>query len=347
MPVLIDRGPCGYCVLGEAGLPPGDPHLEFRERETHCLDIAFINNMPDKALEATERQFLQLLHAAAENVLVRIKFFSLPDVPRTDWGQHHLRAHYSPIGELWNGRYDALIVTGTEPRALDLTQEPYWPTLTQVVDWADDNVVSAVWSCLAAHAAVLHLDGIGRHPTGEKRFGLFQCDKAADHPLTEGIAFPWWIPHSRWNELREGDLRSSGYGILATSAGAGVDTFVKRRNSLFVFFQGHPEYEPETLLREYRRDVGRFLKGEQTTYPAMPCAYVEHESAELLIAFRDRAIADRREQSLAAFPNTAITGRQAGRWRLPATRLYRNWLAIIGEQKGRQAGPARSAMARR
>jgi homoserine O-succinyltransferase/O-acetyltransferase len=36
--------------------------------------------------------------------------------------------------------------------------------------------------------------------------------------------------------------------------------FVKYNRSLFVLLQGHPEYDSATLLREYRRDVGRFLR---------------------------------------------------------------------------------------
>ena len=55
--------------------------------------------------------------------------------------------------------------------------------------------------------------------------------------------------------------------MLTRTADAGVDTFIKQQKSLFVFFQGHPEYESDTLLREYRRDVGRYIKGETATYP--------------------------------------------------------------------------------
>ena len=52
--------------------------------------------------------------------------------------------------------------------------------------------------------------------------------------------------------------------MLTRSADAGVDTFIKQRKKLFVFFQGHPEYESDTLLREYRRDMGRYFRGETT-----------------------------------------------------------------------------------
>jgi homoserine O-succinyltransferase len=324
MPVVIERGPVG---CGEAGAA-----------DAGGLDVAFVNNMPDKALEATERQFLTLLDLAAERRRVRVTFYTMPDVPRTDWGAQRLRARYAPITELWNSRPDALIVTGTEPRAVNLPDEPYWGTLAGLVDWARENVVSSVWSCLAAHAAVRHLDGIDRYTLADKCFGVFETQKVSDHALIRDIGFPLRVPHSRWNELRADELQAGGYTVLTRSAEAGVDTFVKRQKSLFVFFQGHPEYEPETLWREYRRDVGRFLKGERATYPAMPQAAIDRHAAELLAAFAERAMAERREGLLAAFPNPLPPNPTKG-WALPARRVYRNWLSIVSAEKAKIVRP--------
>jgi homoserine O-succinyltransferase len=331
MPIVVDRDPGA-----ELGAQARAMAAHWREGEADSIDVAFVNNMPDKALEATERQFLTLLEVAAETVRVRVRFYSFPNVPRTDWGQHHLRTRYLPIEELWNSRPDALIVTGTEPRAANLVEEPYWRTLAGLIDWAEENVLSSVWSCLAAHAAVRHLDGIERHNLEDKCFGVFDCVKVTDHALTRNIGFPLGIPHSRWNDLRADDLTASGYTIVTRSPHAGIDTFIKRRKSLLVLFQGHPEYEPQTLWREYRRDVGRYLRGERQTYPAMPQARIDRHAAELLAAFAERAMADRREALLAAFPNPAPANPTKG-WALPARRVYRNWLSIVASEKARLA----------
>ena len=43
--------------------------------------------------------------------------------------------------------------------------------------------------------------------------------------------------------------------MLSRSPVAGADLFIKQRKSLFVFLQGHPEYDPGSLLREYQRDA--------------------------------------------------------------------------------------------
>jgi homoserine O-succinyltransferase len=321
MPVLMERDRSG-------------------QRLGRFLEIGLVNNMPDAALQSTERQFLGLLHAAAEDIPVRLRLFSLPHVPRSEIGRQYLRSGYRDVGDLWSSRLDGLIVTGTEPRAPSLPDEPYWASLCEVIDWAQQNTASTIWSCLAAHAAVLHLDGIGRRLLDEKRSGLFDCVRVSDHPLMTGIPSPMRIAHSRCNELEERALTSRGYAILARSPEAGVDTFVKEGTSLFVCFQGHPEYEQDALLREYRRDVGRYLRRERETYPAMPHGYFDEVAADLLVEFRAAALRDRREALLDRFPAGALEARLRVADRSPATRIYRNWLSYLRAQKAWRPSPA-------
>lgn len=305
------------------------------------LTIGLVNNMPDAALQATERQFVSLLGAAAGGLAVRLVPYAIPEVPRTDWGRDYVARAYAGIDELWHERVDALIVTGTEPRSPDLQDEPYWTRLTELLGWAERHTYSAIWSCLATHAAVLHLDGVARHPLEDKRFGIFECERASDHPLTRDVPPQIAMPHSRWNDLPESALAACGYRPLLRSA-AGVDAFAKRRGSLFVFFQGHPEYEAQTLMLEYRRDIKRFLTGERDTYPTMPHGYFDAETVDALTALRARALADRREEVLTDFP-TARAATVGNRWRAAAVGLYHNWLRYL---LARRTGSARLVMRR-
>jgi homoserine O-succinyltransferase/O-acetyltransferase len=298
------------------------------------LHIGLINNMPDTALKATERQFTSLLEAASGDIQVNLSLFALPSVPRGEAGLHHVGS-YLDIETLWNGRLDGLIVTGTEPRAEDLRDEPYWDDLAKVIDWAETNTRSTVWSCLAAHAAILHLDGIPRRRFTEKHFGLFECDLVSKHELLAGVESPLRVPHSRWNDIPAAQLADCGYSALTRPAGGGVDAFVRERNSLFLFFQGHPEYQADTLLLEYRRDVGRYVKGESETYPAMPEGYFNAETAALLADVRQRIVSERTDDSLAHFPITLLSTKVANTWRPVSTRIYRNWLEYQWTQKER------------
>jgi homoserine O-succinyltransferase/O-acetyltransferase len=306
------------------------------------LLIALVNNMPDAALEATERQFLGLLGAAAGPVPLTLRLSSLPEVPRGTEAQARISRSYWPLADLLGQPSpDALIVTGTEPREPHLAQEPYWESLVGLLEWAQEYVATSIWSCLAAHAAVLKLDRIERRRLPQKRSGVYAHAILAGHPLLGGVAAPMHMPHSRWNELPVPALRDAGYTVLSWSAETGADTFLRDQRSPLLFFQGHPEYEPTTLLREYRRDVGRYLSGSQAQYPALPEGCFTAAARATLEAFREQALTQRSAELLDRFPFAAAAGGLSDRWRSAAVAIYRNWLSSIAAARSapRSAAP--------
>ncbi|MGA7556437.1 MAG: homoserine O-succinyltransferase [Candidatus Acidiferrales bacterium] len=311
------------------------PHSPSADaREVPAVRIALINNMPDAALEDTEVQFFELLDAAASDTPVSLKLYSLPNLPRSDAGQQHLSNFYFGVQDLLNSRFDGVIMTGTEPRQPDLRDEPYWPALTDVLDWAEHSTASTVLSCLAAHAGVLHSDGIARHRLCDKQFGVFEFKNISDHALTDGIGDSMQIPHSRWNEVRADELTSCGYEVLTQSADAGVDLFVKKKkDSLFLHFQGHPEYSARTLLKEYRRDIKRFLRRERETYPTMPHGYFDTVASKLLSDFKEQVISSPREEFMTGFPEAAVVDAVRSTWQAAAATVYRNWLQCLMSKK--------------
>lgn len=298
------------------------------------IHIGLINNMPDAALEDTENHFFSLLEAAAGDLMVHVSLYSLPEIIRGDKAQEHMRGLYSNLLDLRNDQLDALIITGTEPCNVDLRNEVYWRRLADLFDWAERETVSTVLSCLATHSSVLHSDGIERHRLSDKLFGLFEERKACDHFVTTGVSDLTRVPHSRWNEVREEDLVSCGYVPLMKSQRGGVGLFAKqKRKALFLYFQGHPEYSTHTLLKEYRRDIRRFIRRERETYPSMPSEYFDVQAAELLTSFRGQVLADPREDLLACFPYDVIAEILQNDWHLAGVRIYRNWLEYIVSQK--------------
>lgn len=157
--------------------------------------------------------------------------------PEAKW---HVESEYSDLADLKRRKFDGLIVTGAEPVAPELDQEPYWRDLTELIDWAKTNTRSTIWSCLAAHAAVLHLDRIGRLRLPTKCHGIFDCEPVANDALTRAAPAPFKVSHSRLNEVAESDLTRAGYQVLTRSAQAGVDVFVRQYASRFVFFRAIP-----------------------------------------------------------------------------------------------------------
>ncbi len=176
-------------------------------------------------------------------------------------GQQHLNNFYFGTNDLLNGRFDALIMTGTEPQQPNLRNEPYWPALADVLDWAESNTASTILSCLAAHAGVLHSDGIERHPLADKQFGVFDFARVGYHELTDSAAAA--------SAFSSFSMERGAGGCTDCEWLSGTDAIVRGRRGLV-----HKEEKAEpvrafprpsgvwcaTLLREYRRDVKRFLK---------------------------------------------------------------------------------------
>jgi homoserine O-succinyltransferase/O-acetyltransferase len=333
MPIFIDGGriPSRWA---ETHGSPGTGSFAPLDTRADCIRIALVNNMPDAALEDTEQQFFELLDTVSGDLLVRVKLYSLPDLPRGERGQNHLRNFYFGLDDLCNSRFDALIMTGTEPRQSDLRKEDYWDSLTAVLDWAEHNTASTILSCLAAHAGVLYSDGIVRQVLSDKQFGVFEFNRVDEHALTNHTADQVKFPHSRWNGLKKDSLTSCGYSVLTESSEAGVDSFVKlKKKSLFVHFQGHPEYGARTLLKEYARDIKRFLKGERENYPSMPYGYFDVAATRLLTDFKEYALSHRQEENMEIFPAAAVADTLQNTWHSFATRVYRNWLEYLASGK--------------
>src|SRR5271168_1859547 len=138
MPICLDSNYSSYSRLVRTNLLRDKPPAEFKERSSNSITIGLINNMPDGALEATERQFLSLLDSASEGILIQLSFHTLPNVPRNEFGARYVRNFYSSVENLWGKHLDGLIVTGREPLTPNLADEPYWGGFTRVLEWAQD-----------------------------------------------------------------------------------------------------------------------------------------------------------------------------------------------------------------
>lgn len=334
---------------GRAGQGVTVAHLHANGRAASragALVIGLVNSMPGEARRHTEQQFRAILSAAAGATPVELRCFSLGAAPSDKADPAATR--YEDTAALEAAAPDGLIVSGMPPRAARLCDEPYWPRLTALVDFAIEASIPTVWSCLAAHGVALYLDGIERQRLPRKLSGLVDCVRTeAEHPAMNGLPRRWRVPHSRYNDLPEQALRAHGYRILSHSAEAGADIFAKDDRAPFLFCQGHPEYDAHSLLREYRRDIRQFLAGERPDYPAAPQRYFSGAMTAQLDEFREQALRARTVDRLADFPMTACMADLRHPWRDLSVSLYANWLADVAARKllGAEAGgfAARSA----
>ncbi len=299
-----------------------DPGIKASSAEAGLeIAVALVNLMPALAVRAVTRQYERLLVPAAGSARVRLHVFTMGGGEGAE-----------DISSLWARSFDALIVTGAEPRAEMITEEPCWPVLARLADWAGAHTISAMWSCLAAHAAVFHLDGIRRQNLGAKLSGVFHCETVAGQDIFGTRKRRWVVPHSRHNTVDEAEIAARGYSVLARGPRVGADSFVKQRhNSLFVFMQGHPEYAADTLLREYSRDLGRFLAGGPA-YPEMPEGYFDAQTQAALTALRERIMRDP-QRARQADIGQCLMRPPVDYWREAAAGLYAGWMSYVAARK--------------
>ena len=179
MPVLVDRALAGCTIVApnDGAERPAFEKIRLdrdRPRQQHA----------GRRAQGDRAAICRFAGKSRPDHWIHLRFFSLEDVARGERARRHLGRSYGDVADLRKANLDALIVTGAEPKAAHLTEEPYWQAFTQLVDWASSNTISSLWSCLAAHAAVLHLDGIERVPLSQKCIGVFDCGTLAAQPLT-------------------------------------------------------------------------------------------------------------------------------------------------------------------
>jgi homoserine O-succinyltransferase/O-acetyltransferase len=307
------------------------------------LTVALVNNMPDSAFVDTEGQFRQAMQAGPERDAVTMELYTIVEIPRSEAIASQIESRYRGLDELWANPPDALIVTGTEPVQVQLHYEPYWPYLARLLEWAAGSVPTTLLSCLAAHASLLLFDGIERVPRPVKCSGVFDgVVQDASDPLATGLPDLVSIPHSRINDVPESALTEAGYRIVVGNGPSKAGWAVAARNhgdGLFVLCQGHPEYATLSLLREYRRDVRRYLFGRGAVpYPRLPEGYLNAESAATLARFERHAALSQADppELWASFPYDEIAASIENSWAAPSAKLYANWLRLA-----RAAAPAR------
>jgi homoserine O-succinyltransferase/O-acetyltransferase len=292
------------------------------------LTVAFVNNMPDGAFNATERQFFGLLEAGSGALGVEVRSYTMDGVPRGERVAARIAENYFPLDTLWESTPDAVIVTGSNPLASRLRQEPYWEDLARVITSFVGRTTSVLLSCLSAHAALDLLDGIPRGSLPSKCTGVFAQELPSGYPLTGGLPAPLVLPHSRLNDVEEEAVRAAGYDVVLGSKAVGWSVVSKQVGATqLVLVQGHPEYDPSSLIREYRRDVGRYVDGTRLEPPCLPVNCVAAADRPALDHLHREVLAGRAGPGeVAAFPFDQMAERADWPWRPLATKLYANWL---------------------
>lgn len=265
---------------------------EFRafHQDIRPLKVLILNLMPTKIV--TETQLLRKLSNTPLQIQVELLQTASYVGHYTDVS--HLQSFYTTFERIRDNKYDGMIITGAPVENMEFEEVDYWPELCTIMEWSKTHVHSTFHVCWGAQAAFYYHYGIPKCALDKKLFGVFPHRALKPNsPLFRGFDDVFYVPHSRHTENRAEDiLEIPALELLAVSEEAGVFAVKSRDNRQF-FITGHPEYDPDTLAREYHRDVDKGL----------PIDVPKHY-----------------------FPDDDPTKEPIVRWRSAAQLLYTNWL---------------------
>ncbi len=226
------------------------------------LKILILNLMPMK--QVTEVQLLRLLSNTP--LQVEVEFLHMDSHVSKNTSQEHLTTFYNTFNEIKHKKFDGMIITGAPVEHLEFEQISYWDEIKKVMEWTTTNVTSTLYICWGVQAALYYHYGIKKYPLKKKLFGVFAHKKVKENVnILRGFDEIFYAPHSRHTEMRKEDiLKIENLEILTESEEAGVH-IIASKDGRQIFVTGHSEYDANTLLLEYKRDLGQGLYIEPPT----------------------------------------------------------------------------------
>ena len=217
------------------------------------LKIVILNLMPLKI--TTETDLVRLLSNTP--LQLDISFMKLKSHTPKNTPIEHMMMFYRDFEEMRKEKFDGMIITGAPVETYDYEEVTYWDEISTIMKWARTHVMSTMYICWAAQAGLYCHYGIPKYPLDKKMFGIFKQRTLEPHlPIFRGFDDVFYMPHSRHTELRREDiLKCPDLTLIAESPDSGVSMVMARGGREF-YVTGHLEYAPDTLDKEYRRDIG-------------------------------------------------------------------------------------------
>lgn len=246
-------------------------HERAMSQDIRPLKILILNLMPTKI--ETETQLLRLLGNSP--LQVDIDLLQMASHTSKNTPHDHLTSFYKVFSDVKNNSYDGMIITGAPVELLSFDQVDYWDELCTIMEWSKRKVYSTLHICWGSQAGLYYHFGIPKYTFDEKLSGVFSHRVLTpNHPLMRGIDDVFALPHSRNTGVRTSDVRAHPeLEILSMSDEAGVSIVANKSGRQF-FILGHPEYDRDTLAREFFRDLDKGIE------PKVPRNYFPEDNTE-------------------------------------------------------------------
>ncbi len=218
------------------------------------LKIGIVNLMPTKI--ETETQLLRLLSNTPLQVDITL-IYTETHIPKNT-SLEHMKNFYTTFDDVKEEFFDGIFITGAPVEKLDFKEVSYWDEICRIMEWTKSHAFCTVHICWGAFAGLYYHYGLEKRLLPKKMFGVFpHRANAFNHPLMKGFDDIFYVPHSRYTEVRMEDIdKVRELAILAYSDEAGAYIVADKTNRQ-IFITGHAEYDRDTLKTEYFRDLER------------------------------------------------------------------------------------------
>lgn len=251
MPVIISQDLPAVNILKEEFIFLNNP----KNKIERPLEIVILNIMPIKI--DTETDFVRLF--SNNPIEINLTFIHLETHESKNTSKEHLELFYKKFSDIKDLCFDGMIITGAPVEMMKFEDVNYWDEMQAIFDWANRNVMSTIYICWAAQAALYHFWSINKEVLSSKLFGIFsQQIRDKSCPLFRGFDDSFNIPHSRHTTISEEYTQNSEIKVLAESNETGPSILMARNGRDF-FFTGHSEYSRYTLHNEFIRDLNKGL----------------------------------------------------------------------------------------
>jgi homoserine O-succinyltransferase len=257
MPIKIPRDLPAYNALTEERVfVMTDDRAEHQD--IRPLKIAIVNLMPTTV--DTEIQLLRLLGNTP--LQVDISFLRMGSHESRNAPPGHLDKFYTNVADIikQGSCYDGFIITGAPVETLSFEEVDYWNELVSVIVFTNTNVWSTLHICWGAQAGLYRRYGIPKKPLDQKLFGIFPHGvNERFSPLFRGFDDEFLAPQSRHTACdRNAIAAEKALTIQSETPETGV-FIATAKEGREIYVTGHLEYDPLTLDKEYRRDLGKGL----------------------------------------------------------------------------------------
>lgn len=255
MPIKIDSSLPAFTTLENENIFVMTPS-RAASQDIRPLEIAIVNLMPTK--EVTETQLLRLL--SNTSLQINISLVQVSGHVSKNTSADHLERFYLTSEEIYDKKFDGMIITGAPVEQLPFEEVDYWEELCKIMDYAKKNVFCTLYICWGAMAGLYHLYGIQKHLVQKKISGVYYSKLTEPKdPLLRGFDDFFPVPTSRYTTITPTDIMSNpNLKLLANSVISGM-TIAKSTDNRSIFMTGHLEYDTETLANEYYRDLQKGL----------------------------------------------------------------------------------------